>query len=75
MLVASMVFATDVDECSTSNGGCDQVCTNTVGSFNCSCNDGFSLNMDGATCDGLCSANVSIKILINVCLIKLCYRH
>ena len=45
-------FAADIDECSTSNGGCDQVCTNTVGSFNCSCADGFSLNTDRATCDG-----------------------
>ena len=46
------IISTDVDECSTSNGGCDQVCTNAIGSFNCSCNEGFSLNADGITCDG-----------------------
>ena len=48
-----LVLSTDIDECSTSNGGCDQVCTNTVGSFNCSCNSGFSPNTDGIACDGL----------------------
>ena len=52
MYTLSAMFTTDVDECSTNNGGCDHVCTNTVGSFNCSCNDSFSLNTDGATCDG-----------------------
>ena len=43
---------TDVDECSSNNGGCVQVCTNTVGSFNCSCNGGYTLNADGASCSG-----------------------
>ena len=44
--------STDVDECTTNSDNCDQVCTNTVGAFNCSCNNGFLLNNDGATCDG-----------------------
>ena len=43
---------TDIDECITNNGGCEQVCINTDGSFYCSCNDGFSLNANGTTCDG-----------------------
>ena len=52
MYTLSAMFTTDIDECFTSNGGCDHVCANTVGSFNCSCNDGFLLTADGATCDG-----------------------
>ena len=42
----------DTNECQTNNGGCEQVCTNTVGSFECSCNQGFSLSSDGANCNG-----------------------
>ncbi|XP_019628173.1 PREDICTED: uncharacterized protein LOC109472761 isoform X2 [Branchiostoma belcheri] len=33
------------------NGGCEQTCTNTTGSFQCSCLVGFSLSSDGFTCD------------------------
>ena len=39
-----------VNECLTNNGGCDQVCTDTTGSFMCSCNNGFTLNNDERTC-------------------------
>ncbi|KAI8493020.1 Troponin I, slow skeletal muscle [Branchiostoma belcheri] len=42
----------EIDECETNNGGCAQICTNTIGSFQCSCLDGFGLNTDGFTCDG-----------------------
>ena len=41
-----------MNECQTSNGGCEQVCTNTVGSFECSCNPGFSLVSGGVNCNG-----------------------
>ena len=41
----------DTDECETDNGGCDQTCTNDDGSFSCACDDGYTLNEDGATCD------------------------
>lgn len=32
---------TDVDECQTNNGGCQQVCKNIPSSFQCSCNNGY----------------------------------
>ncbi|XP_066292643.1 mucin-like protein [Branchiostoma lanceolatum] len=41
----------DINECQTSNGGCEQVCNNIAPSFNCSCNPGYLLNSDGRTCD------------------------
>ncbi|KAI8482553.1 hypothetical protein Bbelb_397010, partial [Branchiostoma belcheri] len=41
----------DIDECSAANGGCDHVCTNKMGSFQCSCVAGFTLNVDSHSCD------------------------
>ena len=32
----------DINECDHNNGGCEQLCTNTNGSFQCSCYSGFS---------------------------------
>ena len=39
--------------------GCDQICTNDVGSFNCSCMNGYVLNADGRTCDGELHCTIS----------------
>uniref|UniRef100_A0A671THM0 Growth arrest-specific 6 n=1 Tax=Sparus aurata TaxID=8175 RepID=A0A671THM0_SPAAU len=33
----------DVDECSKRNGGCDHECNNTMGSYRCSCHQGYML--------------------------------
>lgn len=42
----------DVDECLSDNGGCDHNCTDSDGSYTCSCNNGYQLNSDGHKCDG-----------------------
>ena len=42
----------DVDECSTLNGGCNQTCSNTFGSFECSCSAGYTLAGNVIDCDG-----------------------
>lgn len=42
----------DVNECATNNGNCTTVCTNTIGSYMCSCVTGYVLDVDGSTCDG-----------------------
>ena len=42
----------DIDECMFSNGGCDQLCTNSNGSFECSCENGFLLDVNGFICNG-----------------------
>ena len=42
----------DINECEVSNGGCDHICTNTAGSFQCSCNQGYGLGSDGSSCTG-----------------------
>ncbi|XP_066911508.1 uncharacterized protein [Clytia hemisphaerica] len=49
---------TDVDECSSvkpckcavSSPGCSAKCSNTIGSFSCSCNKGFELKYNGQIC-------------------------
>lgn len=38
----TILFA-DVDECSKRNGGCDHECNNTMGSYRCSCHQGYVL--------------------------------
>uniref|UniRef100_H3CFP6 Signal peptide, CUB and EGF-like domain-containing protein 1 n=1 Tax=Tetraodon nigroviridis TaxID=99883 RepID=H3CFP6_TETNG len=40
----------DVDECADNNGGCQQVCVNTMGSYECQCTDGFFLSDNQHTC-------------------------
>ena len=42
----------DINECDLGNGGCEQTCRNTIGSFECLC-DASELHMlapDGRTC-------------------------
>ncbi|KAL5488776.1 hypothetical protein EMCRGX_G017770 [Ephydatia muelleri] len=51
----------DVDECLTNNGGCGHSCTNTLGSYTCSCNSGYSLAYDDHQCTDIdeCKENLS----------------
>ena len=45
-----LVFMLDIDECTTLSP-CNQFCTNTPGSYQCSCLGGYEL-FDGHTCRG-----------------------
>lgn len=42
----------DRDECATNNGGCQHICTNNIGSYQCSCNNGFVLHENKHDCIG-----------------------
>lgn len=42
-----VLLITDVNECMINNGGCEQLCVNTRGSYYCDCHEGFI--MDNAT--------------------------
>eukprot|EP00731_Ephydatia_muelleri_P027918 Em0019g791a len=60
----------DINECS-SNGGlgpCQQICTNTNGSFNCSCHSGYTLS--GLNCNDIneCEMNDGIGPCSQVCI-------
>ena len=37
IIVFLFSFYSDINECSTNNGGCDDDCANTIGSYSCSC--------------------------------------
>ena len=40
----------DINECDTDNGGCDHNCTDSIGSYNCSCDIGYILATDNHGC-------------------------
>ena len=40
----------DINECTGGADNCAQRCTNTAGSYTCSCNSGFTLGADGRSC-------------------------
>ena len=42
---------TDINEC-TPSAPCEQVCINTPGSFQCSCNAGYVMDSNGRNCTG-----------------------
>lgn len=42
----------DIDDCRLNNGGCDHICRNTVGSFECSCKKGYKLLINERNCQG-----------------------
>ncbi|VDN92429.1 unnamed protein product [Brugia pahangi] len=52
-------FITDLNECRNNNGGCQQRCTNTIGSYQCECENGYVLADDGHNCkEGDCNLQV-----------------
>ncbi|HPS31436.1 MAG TPA: EGF domain-containing protein [bacterium] len=52
----------DINECSTNNGGCQHNCVNTGGNYYCTCNSGYALNPNNHTCDDIneCSLNANL---------------
>ena len=45
-------LSADINECSEDNGGCSSVCNNTIGSYVCTCEAGYELDMSGYNCSG-----------------------
>ena len=56
MVINSLMInhtCTDIDECTlNNNGGCEQTCHNTDGSYYCSCLNGYSIDANGHNCIG-----------------------
>lgn len=42
----------DLDECEVVNGGCEQVCINSIGSYSCGCYQGYNLEDNASNCTG-----------------------
>ena len=47
-----IIFYSDLNECAVDNGQCEQECSNNVGSFICSCTQGYRLDSNGFNCSG-----------------------
>ena len=49
-----LLFA-DVNECDMATHDCDMnaYCNNTIGSYNCTCNEGYSGEGSSGTCEGM----------------------
>ena len=47
----NILSTSDIDECLAETDLCEQNCTNTLGSYDCSCRDGF--DEDGFNCIGM----------------------
>lgn len=57
------VFFTDKDECAVSNGGCQHICKNTIGSYICSCHNGFTLHENKHDCkEGGCKHEIASPV-------------
>uniref|UniRef100_A0AAZ3PHX6 Metalloendopeptidase n=1 Tax=Oncorhynchus tshawytscha TaxID=74940 RepID=A0AAZ3PHX6_ONCTS len=53
-------FFKEEDECSKpDNGGCEQRCVNTLGSFKCACDPGYELALDKKSCEAACGGLLS----------------
>ena len=44
--------STDINECARGIDGCQHNCSNSIGSFFCSCNTGYALTSNGKSCTG-----------------------
>lgn len=49
-IIILLRLISDIDECTEGLSSCSQVCTNTTGSYTCSCHPGYTLNADSSTC-------------------------
>jgi len=66
MLRRMMCVHVDIDECATNKGGCNTLasCSNTPGSFTCTCNKGYKGN--GITCKGMSAAEAGLCVEMGI---------
>lgn len=57
----------DIDECASNLHDCQQICINTVGGYNCSCQDGYLLQEGGLKCAGNSSSTAVLLKSISLC--------
>ena len=52
----------DIDECSDPQvHGCQHTCVNTIGSFYCDCDPGYTLDTNGKTCTGKLQLHIILQ--------------
>ncbi|XP_048589480.1 tolloid-like protein 1 isoform X2 [Nematostella vectensis] len=52
-------FFSERNECNNNNGGCSQICQNTLGNYKCACYPGYELHSDGKNCEAACGGVLS----------------
>ena len=57
------LFNPDIDECSNNNGGCDQVCYNFPGYYQCICFKTYILNADNNICERILKQPIKLTSL------------
>ncbi len=67
IIIILYLIVADINECSTNNGGCSQTCTNTQGSFTCSCSSGYQLSGNGLSCVDINECTTSQHNCAQVC--------
>lgn len=66
-------MAVDINECRENTDGCAQICSNTIGSYTCSCNIGYRLDMDRHACNGtLLTYNGIHTLLVDAWVLLMC---
>lgn len=61
--IVTILYSTDTNECTVNNGNCSQLCTNTNGSYICSCELGYFLDVNNHSCNGRFISNYTITII------------
>lgn len=52
LITVYVLLTLEVDECLNNNGGCEHICHNTLGSYECACHHGYELHSNGKKCEG-----------------------
>jgi hypothetical protein len=59
---------TDIDECAINNGGCQHLCSNSIGSYACGCLTGFKLASDSRFCEDVNECLLSTTCSLGRCI-------
>lgn len=51
-------FFSETNECKINNGGCQQICVDTIGGHRCSCDPGYELRSNNKDCEGACGGTL-----------------
>ncbi len=71
----SLCFLLDIDECATISGVCDGgECTNTAGSYVCTCPRGYVTSTDGSRCVGETLSSTHTQMHAHTCSCDLTVR-
>ena len=65
----------DIDECAEGTDGCAQNCSNTIGSYTCSCGSGYRLASDGHSCNGKYSTSTVVRSELLIIYLIACLRR